>query len=417
MESNEKTCIACGGFQSDPCKAHIYQPAFLSTTDARFDFADVYYWPCCLERTMGEISKSGFDVLPNRTGGCRENKTHLLNASAVIIYFDEFGKEVAEKVKEQSNEFEIEIHIQSLDESSIEIDGPCVYVVLLPDSKKDRYSLSELEEKSRKHAVLYYGGNNESENLRYHVGDIRPINIYEDLVLVLARQHFGIDDTKFPVFISYARRFEENTKEIMDSIPKFDRWKDTVFLSPGVVWSKEIELAIKNSYLFICILHTGITSDSYIWEEVRLAQLYNKLIVFVANNFDWNYLLNNSELKTRHRIKDLQFLSKSFVLQSSVTNENITYFDIALIDRVLNEVEAKGLSDQFIDPARHLSAQIQVWLNTIYQMKASEGDAYADEKLELFKKSYLFGLQSKEVNEIEQYMRTTGFYKHHSFKV
>jgi len=66
MGTTEKTCIACEGSGSEPCKAHIYEPEFLTTSDARFDYADVYYWPCCLENVMTEINEHGFDVFPKR---------------------------------------------------------------------------------------------------------------------------------------------------------------------------------------------------------------------------------------------------------------------------------------------------------------------------------------------------------------
>ena len=84
-----KKCVKCGApnpsSNPDPCSYHVGKPQYLGTADAREDYLEIYFWPCCGKRETGSCS-NGSDIPPPVSPGCVTFDQHQLTATAALVY-------------------------------------------------------------------------------------------------------------------------------------------------------------------------------------------------------------------------------------------------------------------------------------------------------------------------------------------
>ena len=77
-DATQARCAKCGELFDEQqqsnwgpftCSWHPRAPRSIGNTGPKFDYAELWYFPCCGQGVLGQI-ESGSDVTPPRTPGC-----------------------------------------------------------------------------------------------------------------------------------------------------------------------------------------------------------------------------------------------------------------------------------------------------------------------------------------------------------
>jgi hypothetical protein len=115
------------------------------------------------------------------------------------------------------------------------------------------------------------------ERSRIHKADPKDL---VDAAIQGVRQEFAERSSpRLNVFLSY--RSADST--IASAVHRFAPcWWDKAMLNPGVDWASDIFMAIETCQLFVLIVRDPLPTESYVWQELRLAIKHKRPIAILS---------------------------------------------------------------------------------------------------------------------------------------
>lgn len=276
-------CIVCQQSQPDaPCSLHPGNRVLAHGLPSWEDYDSVYEWTCCAKRERSTTKEGGEEVLPPFSPGCTAALGHVYQAK-VLFVTSEVSRELAFNCGSKLRVHGFDIAQRSfVDFTSEDMNGSAC-VVLLPGAEESvaAFQLAETSRTSGESPwIMVCNLDPTLANTRLHIASAKQDEALRDAVLAGVRAWHGrLTRSNYKIFLSYRRSEMAVARTIHRFMPC---WWDQAVLQPGVDWTAEIEVGIRNCSLFTLLLRGDIPNDSYVWRELDHATRHERPIAIFA---------------------------------------------------------------------------------------------------------------------------------------